>query len=295
MDFLSSWFNAVWAIIKTFTFSDAVDIALVAIIIYGLFKILRQTRAAQLVKGLVILGIAFALSIVFDLTMINVILTGIFEFAVIILVIVFQPELRRALEHLGRSNIKKSGILSSITTKSDDVVTVCAKAINDVVDASTVFSHSKTGALIVFERETMLNDISDTGTQLNSDTSVALLGNIFFNKAPLHDGACIIREGRILSAGCILPLTDNNRLNSALGTRHRAAIGMSEESDAVIVVVSEETGIISIAVGGRLIRELDRKQLSDKLSELLLPSDSDKQDLFTVLFKNRKEKDEDEE
>jgi len=292
MEFLSSWFNAIVAIIKTFTISDAVDIAFVSLIIYGLFKILRQTRAAQLVKGLIVLAIAYALSIVFDLSMVNFILTAIFEFAVIILVIVFQPELRRALEHLGRSN--KKGFLSNFMTKNDDVVTVTAKAISDVADVATVFSRSKTGALIVFERETMLNEISSTGTKLNSDTSVALLGNIFFNKAPLHDGACIIRDGKILSAGCILPLTDNNRLNSALGTRHRAAIGMSEESDAVVVVVSEETGIISIAVEGKLIRELDRKQLSDKLTEFLLPSDSEKQDLFTVLFKSRKEKDEDE-
>lgn len=292
MDYLSSWFNAIVAIIKTFTISDAIDIAFVSLIIYGLFKLLRQTRAAQLVKGFIVLAIAYALSIVFDLSMVNFILTAIFEFAVIILVIVFQPELRRALEHLGRSN--KKGFLANFMTKSDDLVTVTAKAISDVADVATVFSHSKTGALIVFERETMLNEISSTGTKLNSDTSVALLGNIFFNKAPLHDGACIIRDGKILSAGCILPLTDNNRLNSALGTRHRAAIGMSEESDAVVVVVSEETGIISIAVGGRLIRELDRKQLSDKLTEFLLPSDNEKQDLFTVLFKSRKEKCEDE-
>lgn len=294
MDFLSSWFNAIIAILKTFTLSDAIDIVLVSLIIYSLFKILRQTRAAQLVKGLAILGVAYALSIVFDLTMVHFILTAIFEFAVIILVIVFQPELRRALEHLGRSNIKNNNLFNSITNKNDDLSVLKAKAINDVSDAAVVFSHSKTGALIVFERETMLTEISSSGTELNSDTSVALLGNIFFNKAPLHDGACIIRNGRILSAGCILPLTDNKRLNSSLGTRHRAAIGMSEESDAVVVVVSEETGIISIAVGGKLIRELDRKQLHDKLSEFIVPSENDKQDLFKVLFKNRKEKEEDE-
>lgn len=289
MDFLSGWLTAVVAIIKTFTFGDAIDIVIVSIIIYSLFKLLRHTRSAQVVKGLLVLAVAYLLSALFDLTMVNVILTTIFEFAVIIIVIVFQPELRRALEHLGRSNIKNNGLISIISNKSDDVITTKAKAISDVADAATVFSHSKTGALIVFERDTMLSEISQTGTQLNSDTSVALLGNIFFNKAPLHDGACIIRDGRILSAGCILPLTDDKHLNSSLGTRHRAAIGMSEETDAVVVVVSEETGIISIAVGGRLIRELDRKQLYDKLTELILPTDTNKQDLFTVLFKNRKE------
>lgn len=291
MGFLSSWISTIGAILKTFTFSDAVDIVLVAIIIYYLFKLLRQTRAAQLVKGLAVLVIAYALSSIFDLTMVNVILTTVFEFAVIILVIVFQPELRRMLEHLGRSNISKGSFFSSISNKNDDLATIWAKAINDVADAATVFSHSKTGALIVFERNTMLSEIAATGTEINSTPSVALLGNLFFNKAPLHDGACIIRDGKILSAGCILPLTDNNHLSSALGTRHRAAIGMSEESDAVVVVVSEETGIISIAVGGKLIRELDRKELVDKLTELIIPTENEKSDLFTVLFRNRKEKD----
>ncbi|MBQ8057901.1 MAG: diadenylate cyclase CdaA [Ruminococcus sp.] len=291
MGFLSSWITTIGAIIKTFSFSDAVDIVLVAIIIYYLFKLLRQTRAAQLVKGLAVLVIAYALSALFDLTMVNVILTTVFEFAVIILVIVFQPELRRMLEHLGRSNISKGSIFSSFSAKSDNETATWVKAINDVADAATVFSRSKTGALIVIERNTLLTEIASSGTELNSSTSVALFGNLFFNKAPLHDGACILRNGKILSAGCILPLTDNNHISSSLGTRHRAAIGMSEESDAVVVVVSEETGIVSIAVGGKLIRELDRKELADKLTELIIPDDGEKQDLFTVLFRNRKEKD----
>ncbi len=290
MAYLESWMETFESIIKTFRFSDALDIIIVSLIIYSLFKLLRQTRAAQLVKGLVVLVVAYAVSALFDLTMVNVILTTVFEFAVIILVIVFQPELRRALEHLGRRNIPANSLFSGISGKNDDLSVVWGKAINDIADSATVFSHSKTGALIVIERNTMLTEIAASGTELNSDTSVALFGNIFFNKAPLHDGACIIREGRILSAGCILPLTDNNRLNSALGTRHRAAIGMSEESDAIVVVVSEETGIISVAVGGNLIRELDRKELVAKLTNMIIPSENEKQDLFTVLFKNRKEK-----
>ena len=291
MGFLFCCITTIGAIIKTFTFSDAVDIVLVAIIIYYLFKLLRQTRAAQLIKGLAVLVIAYAASALFDLTMVNVILTSLFEFAVIILVIVFQPELRRMLEHLGRSNISKGSLFSTFTAKSDDEIAIWSKAISDVADAATVFSKSKTGALIVFERNTLLSEIAASGTELNSSTSVALFGNLFFNKAPLHDGACILRGGKVLSAGCILPLTDNKRLSSSLGTRHRAAIGMSEESDAVVVVVSEETGIISVAVGGKLIRELDRKELVDKLTELIIPADNEKQDLFTVLFRNRKEKD----
>lgn len=294
MGLISSWLSTIGAIIKTFRFTDAIDIVLVAIIIYGLFNILRQTRAAQLVKGLIVLLVAYALSALFDLTMVNVILTTVFEFAVIILVIVFQPELRRMLEQLGRSNISNNTLFSAITNKGDDDTAVLSKAISDVSDAAIVFSHSKTGALIVFERQTMLSDVASSGTQLNSDTSVALLGNIFFNKAPLHDGACIIREGKILAAGCILPLTDDKQLSSSLGTRHRAAIGMSEESDSVVVVVSEETGTISVAVKGKLTRDLNGKELYDKLSELIIPSDNEKQDLFTVLFKSRKEKSDEE-
>ena len=269
MGFISSWITTVGAILKTFRFTDAVDIFLVAIIIFGLFKLLRQTRAAQLVKGLAVLVVGYSLSVIFDLTMVNVILTTLFEFAAIILVIVFQPELRRALEHLGRSNISNSSIFASISNKNTDVVTLWTKAISDVCDAATVFSHSKTGALIVMERRTMLSEISASGTELNSDTSVALLGNIFFNKAPLHDGACIIRNGKILSAGCILPLTQNTRLNAALGTRHRAAIGMSEESDAVVVVVSEETGNISIAYKGKIDRRLSTTDLEQRLSQII--------------------------
>lgn len=283
---MDSIISTIWAILSTFRFKDAIDILFITLILYYLFKLFRQSRAGQLVKGVVVLLIAYALSAVFNLTMVNYILKALFEFTVIIIVVVFQPELRQALERLGRNRTFKS-IVSNNNQPADSAV---PKAISDVSDTCIVFSRSRTGALIVFERDSVLSDIAATGTELNSDTSVSLLGNIFFNKAPLHDGACIIRNGRILAAGCILPLTKNNDVNAELGTRHRAALGISEESDAVVVVVSEETGTISIAVGGRLIRNLDRASLHEKLSDLIMPDENEKHDLFSTLFKGRKEK-----
>ena len=225
---MENFFSTIWAIISTFRFKDAIDILSITLILYYLFKLFRQSRAGQLVKGVVVLLVAYAISAVFNVTMINYILKALFEFTVIIIVILFQPELRQALERLGRNRTFKSLVPNSSQNADSDV----QKAIGDVADTCIVFSRSRTGALIVFERDSVLSEIASTGTELNSDTSVSLLGNIFFNKAPLHDGACIIRNGKILAAGCILPLTKNNNVNADLGTRHRAALGLSEESDA---------------------------------------------------------------
>lgn len=291
---LSGIMSTIWAILKTFQFKDAIDIIVIAVIIFYLFRLIRQTRAGQLVKGVIVLLVAYGLSAIFNLTMINFILRAMFEFAVIIIIIVFQPEIRRGLEQLGRSKVTSKTIKTIVSSSSSNNVNPMQKAITDVCDACAVFSHSKTGALIIFERASLLTEIANTGTYINSDTSTALFGNIFFNKAPLHDGACIIRDGRILSAGCILPLSDNKNISESLGTRHRAALGISEQTDCVSVVVSEETGIISLAVGGRFIRELDSKSLNEKLSELILSDDIDKTDLFSILFKNRKERNDEE-
>lgn len=287
-DLVENFSTTIWSTLKTFQFKDAVDIFIIAMLLYYLFRLFRESRAGQLVKGVVFLLIAFALSAIFHLTMVNYILRSLFEFAAIILVVVFQPELRQGLERLGRSNKTIKNIVN--TNNNQNTETSVIKAISDVSDACAVFSKSRTGALIVFERNSVLNEIANSGTTLNSDTSPALLGNIFFNKAPLHDGACVIRNGKILSAGCILPLTKSLNVSQALGTRHRAAIGMSEESDAVIVVVSEETGVISIALGGVLIRDFNRNTLFEKLMELIAPHDNDRSNLFSALFKNRKEK-----
>ena len=287
---MSNFFETIWAIFKTFRINDAIDIIAITLILFYLFKLFRQTRAGQLINGVVVLLAAYGISAIFDLKMVNFILKALFEFAVIIIVVVFQPELRHALEKLGRSNLSKKTIKTFVSTNTPDSHSIDKKAISDVCDICTMFSRSKTGALIVFERESVLTELVQTGTILNSDTSVALLGNIFFNKAPLHDGACIIRDGKILAAGCILPLSSSLNISSDLGTRHRAAIGISEETDAIAVVVSEETGSISMAIRGNLKRNLDRKSLENALSSLILPETNEKSDLLSVLFKSRKEK-----
>ena len=282
----------IWSTLKTFEFKDAVDITIVALLLFYLFRLFRQSRAGQLVKGVVILLVLFAISAIANLTMVKFILKSVFEFAVIILVVVFQPELRQGLERLGRSN---KTLRNFVNTNSQNPETYVTKAISDVADSCAIFSKSRTGALIVFERDSLLNEIAGTGTTLNSEISPALLGNIFFNKAPLHDGACIIREGKILSAGCILPLTKNLDVSPDLGTRHRAALGLSEECDAVVVVVSEETGSISIALDGKLTRDYTRNSLKDKLIELIIPGVKERSNLFSVIFKNRKEKNDEKE
>ena len=286
-DFFQDALATIWSTLKTFEFKDAIDITIVALILYYLFRLFRQSRAGQLVKGVVILLVLFAISALANLTMVKFILKSVFEFAVIILVVVFQPELRQGLERLGRSN---KTLKNMMNTSGQSPETTAMKAITDVADSCAIFSKSRTGALIVFERQSLLNEIAGTGTTLNSDTSPALLGNLFFNKAPLHDGACIIRDGKILSAGCILPLTKSLDVSPDLGTRHRAAIGMSEETDAVVVVVSEETGSISIALGGKLTRDYTRNTLYDTLVELIIPGERERSNLFSVIFKNRKEK-----
>lgn len=267
---IAEWFSSIGAIFKTIQINDIIDILAVAFIVFSLFRLVRETRAEQLIKGVAILLAVYIISMLLRLTMMTGLMRLLFEFSVLIIAIVFQPEIRKALERLGKTgfwkyfNFIKNG-------KNSDSMEAIGKSIIAVADTATLFSSSKTGALIVFEREVKLSDIAATGTIVNSDPSVALLGNIFFNKAPLHDGATIIREGRVFAAGCILPLTDKNKdIDINLGTRHRAAIGMSEVSDAVIVVVSEETGAISVAVNGELTRGFDRETLASHLQALLL-------------------------
>ena len=274
--------------LKTFTIKDLIDVVIIALIIFYLLRLFRNSRAGQLVKGFLILLAVYGVAYIAQLTMLTYILNSIFTYWAIIFIVVFQPELRLGLERLGRSNRRLRSFMSSTVQNPEDKV---YKAISDVADTCAVFSKSKTGALIVFERDSPLGDIANTGTILNSDVSPALLGNIFFNKAPLHDGASIIRDGKLLSAGCILPLTDNLNISQDLGTRHRAAIGMTEESDAVVVVVSEETGNISIALNGMLTRDYNRDALYNRLVELIVVGDKDNNSgLLAALFNKRKEK-----
>ena len=263
--------NSIFSIFRTIQIRDIVDILAIAVLIFGLFKLIRETRAVQLLKGILLLLVLYFISSLCGLTMLSSLLQTFFEASVVIIVIIFQPELRKLLEQMGRNNTYKKYIkIFSKHRKSDEWKKAVKKSIVDAADTSLLFSRSRTGALLVFEREIMLSDIASTGTIIDAETSVALFGNIFFNKAPLNDGASIIRDGKLYAAGCILPLTDNKNVDINLGTRHRAALGISEQSDAVVLVVSEETGIISLAVNGVLLRDFTRDSLIDKLEEFLL-------------------------
>lgn len=245
--------------------SDFVDILIVAYLLYNTIWFVRNTNSKNLAKGIVLIIIALWLSDVCKLTMINYLLRKAVELGLIALLILFQPELRRLLERMG------SSLSNSRATGS----TALEEAISQTVQACADMSASKTGALIIFERSVNLTHIMSTGTVINSDVSCELLKNIFFNKAPLHDGAVIIRAGRIAAAGCVLPLTQLTNLSKELGMRHRAGIGMSENSDAVVVVVSEETGAVSVAIDGTLKRHLTPDRLDVLLHNELIIQDED--------------------
>lgn len=264
-------FNSILSIIKTIQLRDIVDILAIALLIFGLFKLIQETRAVQLLKGVIMLLVVYFLSSLLGLVMLSSLLRTFFEAAVVVIAIIFQPEIRKALEQMGRNNTYKKYIkIFTKHHKGDEWKKAVEKSIVDAADTAVLFSRSKTGALLVFERETMLSDIAATGTIIDAETSVALFGNIFFNKAPLHDGASIIRDGKLFAAGCILPLTSNRNVDINLGTRHRAGLGISEQSDAVVLIVSEETGVISLAVNGILLREFTREELIKKLEQFLI-------------------------
>ncbi|MDO4731655.1 MAG: diadenylate cyclase CdaA [Clostridia bacterium] len=271
MDFFLNFFNDLKNIFTTFTLFDAIDVIIVALLIFGFIKLIRETRAEQLVKGIIMLLIVWLIATQLHLKMLNSLLSNFFQFSVLAIIMIFQPEIRHALEKIGRTKVVDyigtvAGI--SMEEKKGNFFT----AINEICKACLYFSKNKTGALIIFERVTKLKEIADTGTYINADISSELIENIFFNKSPLHDGAMIIRNSSILAAGCILPLTKNIDLTSSLGTRHRAAMGMSENSDAVVLVVSEETGTISIVENGSMTRNYSEKTLKDELIRLLSPT-----------------------
>ena len=239
--------SAIKSLVRTINICDVLDILVVAFLIYHLIKIIRESRAGQLVKGIVIILCGYFLA-----QKLSAVLNNFFQLSVYGLLIVFQPELRRVLEQIGRSKLFGFWPLGSITKDEEYYIKECKNLASVVTEAAATLSRQKTGALIVFERQTKLGEIIDTGTILKAAPSPALICNIFFNKAPLHDGALIIKDGLLYAGGCILPLTKNTDISMHFGTRHRAAIGISENSDAVAVVVSEETGKISLAINGIL-------------------------------------------
>ena len=243
--------------------TDVIDIIIVAFVIYKLLGLIKHTRAEQLMKGVLLLVVATFLSGFFNLHTINWLLNGAVMLGAVAILVVFQPELRRALEYMGRSKIVKAPLKQMDKEKGKQITAHIIKALE-------TFSKDRVGALIVFERETSLYDIVETGTVVDAQLSEQLLGNIFYEGSPLHDGAVIIRDGRIYAAGCVLPLTRNNTISKELGTRHRAGIGITENSDALVIIVSEETGIISMASDGQLSRFLDIKTVEKTLLNMYL-------------------------
>jgi len=252
-------------IISGIGITDVIDVIIIAFVIYKILEFIRETRAEQLVKGLIFLIVAAFLADRFNLYTLNWILRGAMTLGMVALVIVFQPELRRGLEYVGRSKIVKAPF-GQLDKEKAKVLTAC------FIKAVDYFSTNKIGALIILERETALTDIAETGTAICAEVSTELIANIFYEGAPLHDGAMIVRGDKIFAAGCVLPLSQNNTLGKDLGTRHRAGIGITENSDAIALIVSEETGIISIAVDGKLTRFLDIKTVEKTLLNIYLNS-----------------------
>ncbi len=244
-------------ILATITFLDIFDIFIVAIILYKIYEMLQNTRAISLVKGLLVLLVLTVVCNLLELHVISWLLQKTVTFLFVALPIVFQPELRRALEHLGHGHFFRA----SVFLDDDEARSV----VNELVKAVKTLSATKTGALLVIERETRLNDISATGIQIDGLITADFLLNVFIVNTPLHDGAGIIRGKRLIAAGCLLPLTENRTLSTELGTRHRAAIGLSEQCDALVLVVSEETGTVSVAENGYIYRHLTLDMLRERL------------------------------
>ncbi len=251
--------------LKLIGLTDILDMAIIAFGIYHLFRFVRRSRSGQVVKAIALIVVAMALANLLRLRVIRTVLNNAVELGVIALVVIFQPEVRRFLEQMGSGKIKELFVAESYSNDLEN-------AIKETVEAYTTLSRDKVGALMVFERRTLLDDVLKTGTTLDCRVAAQLLKNLFWNKAPLHDGAVIVRNGRIVGAGCMLPLSGNVNLSRDLGMRHRAGIGISENSDAVVAIVSEETGSISVAINGMLKRHLSPETLERMLLLKLMPA-----------------------
>ena len=264
---IADYFRYVWSQLQSIRVVDVLDILIVALIFYYILQFMRKRRAGKLLMGILLLIGILLISQVAGMKGLNFILTNLFSVGILSMIVLFQPELRSFLEKVGTTTSLRD-LRGRLESRQED--STMKQVINEVVVAAGRLSESKTGALIVFERQTKLGDVTKTGTVINADVSSYLLENIFFVKAPLHDGAVVISEGRIHSAGCYLPLSTSTEIIKDLGTRHRAGIGMSEDSDAVVLIVSEETGVISIAVEGELKRNFTKATLEAFLYEQLV-------------------------
>lgn len=264
------------SLIMSIGITDIIDILIVAFLIYKALGFIRETRAQQLVKGLVLVLIAFLVSETLNLSLLNWLLRSLITVGLIAIIVLFQPEIRRGLETIGRRGIISNQFRN---VSKDEALT----AIHSIVDACEEFSATRTGALIAIERTTMLNDIIETGVVIDADISLRLLGNLFYEGSPLHDGAVIIRGTKAYAASCVLPLTSRTNIGGNLGTRHRAGVGLSEVCDALVIIVSEESGAISVAQNGELNRFIDSKRLEKLLLETYMPTDS-KNDMVSKIL-----------
>lgn len=264
-----------WEILRSIRMQDVLDILIVAYLVYKLIDLLRETRAGQLIKGVLGIILVYVLAKAFQLRAVSAIIRYLITYGVFALLIIFQPELRKILERLGRTRFSLAQLRKTLnnlggSANSFEYSSNMMRCINAICDSCAMLSKERIGALIVIERSTRLGDIIATGTLVDANPTAELIKNIFFPNSPLHDGAMVIREGRIHAAGCFLPLSNNYDISRTLGTRHRAALGMSEVSDALIVIVSEETGAISVAKDGKLNLRLTVNSLNSILCDELL-------------------------
>lgn len=285
---LSDFFNKILSVFSTFRFTDFLDIVLVAVFIYVCVRIIRETRAMQLVKGIIFLTVIYTVVKLLNMEASIYIFESIFSNILIVVAVIFAPELRNILESIGKGAARKS--FKSIVRGDVSVgIAEIESGIETVIKACSNMSDDKVGALIVFENQILLGNIIESGTVINAKATRALIESIFFPKTPLHDGAMVIRGGKVYAAGCILPLTKKD-VKSTFGTRHRAAIGLSEESDALIVVVSEETGAISLAKGGVIQSDISDGDLRDILMNEFIPSDNSSDDKILAKLVRRMKK-----
>lgn len=280
-DFLKEFFDGILKLIMSVQWYDIADIVLVTFLLYFCIRILRKTRAFNLIKGVIFVGIVYMLVSALNMSASTFLFNNLFADIVLVIILVFQPEIRNAIEAFGRGDLRKINIFSVKT--SGDEAKISA---SNIAKATINMSKKKIGALMVVEGRTPLGEIISTGVEVNADVTEPMLENIFFPKAPLHDGAIVIRDNKIHSAGCILPLSQSS-MSLELGTRHRAALGMSETSDALVIIVSEETGVISVCQNGVLEREIKFGELTEILTAYLVSDETERSKVLGFLRRRK--------
>ena len=297
---MTAIFETIWRFISGFFasynwISDTLDIILVALGIYFVIRLVRDSRAEQFIRGIVVVLLLYGVSRLLDLTTARYLLESVFANSLVLIIIVFQPEVRRALEQAGRARTGFARVFGIGSLDNAAQIDQWNKAIKATAGAVEILQKEKMGALIVLERNTRLGEIVRSGTLLEAEPSASLISAVFYNKAPLHDGAMIIRDGKVYAAACILPLSENLQISRELGTRHRAGVGMSENSDAVVVILSEETGMISVAEGGELKRNFTPETLEKTLADRILWNQQETNVKSKRVRKQKKQKNEEEE